>query len=394
MLQREVKLPGNRASEDGKKQSRKLPFFALEFSKALNNCRYNTIRRKYAVKITRVSRLSSVLIVFPCSLVIEMLYRSVNFWLLDITASLLVFISAWYGKITRRSIKLTEASEAYSSAGKENGSGDEMIKWQLGTTLRRLFFYTVYFASMAASVVLFQSHPYFMIFVQHITVIFCILMAFLQWFRPHLALCLGGLFSITWIASASTTFRWVINDLVIALFSLLVSHVHFQNFPSLQMFLWLAVAYDICLVNTLSRGLPSLFSAGGCDTLLCNAFEINNEWELPTIFTFKIGPREGHVFLGAGDIIIGCMVANFSQMFFRSSKYLSGTVLSYALAIALLSRVEEEPYPALVTIVPLCSCQLIVSAILSRKARRLFSFKCLESKETVGGFGRELELLI
>ena len=160
------------------------------------------------------------------------------------------------------------------------------------------------------------------------------------------------------------------------------------------MFLWLAVAYDICLVNTLSRGLPSLFSAGGCDTLLCNAFEINNEWELPTIFTFKIGPREGHVFLGAGDIIIGCMVANFSQMFFRSSKYLSGTVLSYALAIALLSRVEEEPYPALVTIVPLCSCQLIVSAILSRKARRLFSFKCLESKEAVGGFGRELELLI
>lgn len=330
-----------------------------------------------------------------------MLYRFVNFWLLDITASLLVFISAWYGKRTRRRIRNTDIGEDVLSAAKEKELDDEMVggdhESRLGATLRRLVFYTIYFVLMAVSVVLLQSHPYIMISVQHITVIFCILLAFVQWFEPYMALCLGGLFSAIWILSAATTLRWIINDIVIAFFALLVSHVHFQNFPSLQMFLWIAVVYDVCLVKTISQGLPSLFSAGDyCDTVLCKAFEISNAWELPTIFTFKLGPRDGHVYLGAGDIIIGCMVANFSQMFFRSSKYLSGTVLSYALAIALLSRVEDEPYPALVTIVPLCSFQLVVSAILSRKARKLFSFQCLDSAggERGGVLAREIELFI
>lgn len=326
-----------------------------------------------------------------------MLYRFVNFWLLDLTASLLVFISAWYGKMMRRKVKTSDnMSRDAVFAAKEKDLNDEMVESHFYATLGRLFLYTVYFVLMAASVVLFQSHPYIMISVQHITVIFCIMLTFVQWFKPYMAMCFGGLFSIIWIMSAATTFRWVINDIVIALFALLVSHVHFQNFPSLQMFLWIAVVYDVCLVKTISQGLPSLFSTGDyCDTVLCKAFEISDAWELPTIFTFKLGPRDGHVYLGAGDIIIGCMVANFSQMFFRSSKYLSGTVLSYAVAIALLNQVENEPYPALVTIVPLCSFQLVVSAILSRKARRLFSFQCLESGgQRGGGLAREIELLI
>lgn len=311
-----------------------------------------------------------------------MLYRSVNFWLLDITASLLVFISAWYGKKTRRSQNPSEVTgEVPSPAGKDGGPGDQMIKSHLGATFQRLFVYTAYFALMAVSVILLQSYTYLMIFVQHITVIFCILTAFLQWCRPHVAVCVGAVFSITWIASASTTFRWILNDGLIALFSLLVSHVHFKNFPSLQMFLWIALLYDIYLVKTIFKGYPSMFSAGDCKTLLCNALEINNEWELPTIFTFKFGPREGHVFLGAGDIMIGCLVANFSQMFFKSPRYLSGTVLSFALAIALLNWVEDEPYPALLTIVPLCTCQLVVSAFWSHKARKLFSFSRLENGE-------------
>ena len=326
-----------------------------------------------------------------------MLYRFVNFWLLDVTASLLVFISAWYGKMTRRKVQNTDNRGDAVFEGKEKELDDEVVESYFGATLRRLILYTIYFALMAASVVLFQSHPYLMISVQHITVIFSILLSFVQWFKPYMALCLGGLFSIIWIMSAATMLRWVINDIVIALFALLVSHVHFQNFPSLQMFLWIALVYDVCLVRTISQSLPSLFSTGdySCDTVLCKAFEISDAWELPTMFTFKLGPREGHVYLGAGDIIIGCMVANFSQMFFRSSKYLSGTVLSYALAIALLSQVEDEPYPALVTIVPLCSFQLVFSAILSRKARRLFSFQYLESGgERGGGLAREIEILI
>ena len=306
-----------------------------------------------------------------------------------------MFLSAWYGKIVRRKTKSCEISSDAAFAAKEKDLHEVPVESSFCATLARLFLYTIYFVLMAVFVVLFQSHPYIMISVQHITVIFCIMLTFFQWFRSYVALCFGGLFSLIWILSAATTLRWVINDIVIGLFALLVSHVHFQNFPSLQMFLWIAVVYDVCLVKTISRGLPSLFSTGDhCDTVLCKAVEVSDAWELPTIFTFKIGPREGHVYLGAGDIIIGCMVANFSQMFFRSSKYLSGTVLSYAVAIALLSQVGNEPYPALVTIVPLCSFQLVVSAILSRKARRLFSFQCLESGGQRGGLAREIELLI
>ena len=327
-----------------------------------------------------------------------MLYRFVNFWLLDLTASLIVFISAWYGKMTRRRVQNTDDSgDDVFAAAKEKESDDDVVESHCGATLRRLILYTTYFVLMAASVVLFQSHPYVMISVQHITVMLCILLTFGQWFKPYTALCFGGLFSIIWIMSAATKLRWIINDIVIAFFAILVSHVQFQNFPSLQMFLWIAVVYDVCLVKTISRGLPSLFSTGdyNCESVLCKAFEISDAWELPSIFTFKLGPREGHVYLGAGDIIIGCMLANFSQMFFRSSKYLSETVLSYAVAIALLSQVEDDPYPALVTIVPLCSFQLVVSAILCRKARRLFSFQCLETGgERVGGLTREMELLI
>ena len=39
-----------------------------------------------------------------------MFYRFVNFWLMDITASLVVFVSAWYGKIMRRKMNSSEIS--------------------------------------------------------------------------------------------------------------------------------------------------------------------------------------------------------------------------------------------------------------------------------------------
>ena len=79
---------------------------------------------------------------------------------------------------------------------------------------------------------------------------------------------------------------------------------------------------------------------------------------------------------------------------FSSPPTTSGTVCRYALAIALLSRIEEEPYPALVTIVPLCTCQLVLSAFLSRKAKKLFSFTCFDRDRIAGGLGRDIEFVI
>ena len=167
-----------------------------------------------------------------------MLYRSANFLLLDITASLLVFSSALHGKTARRRRQLFSTAKELSSAGKDEVSSDEVTrKSDLMAILFRPFVFSGYFAMMMASISLFKSHPLFMIFVQHIAIVLFIIVAFLQWFKPCLALCLGGLFSIIWLVSAYTTFRWILNDVVVALFSLLVSHVRFQNFPSLQMFL-------------------------------------------------------------------------------------------------------------------------------------------------------------
>ncbi|XP_022801321.1 uncharacterized protein LOC111339006 [Stylophora pistillata] len=318
-------------------------------------------------------------------------YHLVNFWLLDLTASFLVFVSAWYGKISRR--RITDEIGDYPITPvkeKKLAEGAQTAESFCEGSLRLLILYTIYFLTMAASVVLFQWYSFLIIFFQHITVIFCIFVTFYQWLQPRLALFVGGTFSTLWFMSGTTTFRWVLNDIVIAFFGLLVGgNVHFKSFPSLQIFLWLAVVYDVCLVKNVYQGVPSLLSAGqgekNCETVFCKAFEISDAWELPTIFTFKLGLPEEYVYLGAGDIIIGCIVSNFSQMFFRSSKYLSATVLTYAIAIALLSQVGDEPYPALVTIVPLCSFQLVLSAILSNKTKNLFSFKCLESaKEREG----------
>ena len=75
-----------------------------------------------------------------------MLYRSINFWLLDLTASLLVFISAWYGKMTRGRMQLRGERETVSSASKvKPAQSDEVMTWNLGTTLWRLFLYSGYF---------------------------------------------------------------------------------------------------------------------------------------------------------------------------------------------------------------------------------------------------------
>ena len=319
---------------------------------------------------------------------------------MNVFSSLIVFSSAWYGKIKRQKSTAGYAGSVSLAAFKdqeEDGTDKTFFSEScFGDAMSRFLLYIMYFVFMATSVVLLKSHPYVVISMQHFTVIICILTAFFQWVEPRQALFFGGLFCTVWILSAATSLRWVFNNIVIAFLGLLVSGVHFKNFAFLQMFLWMAVIYDVWLLNTLSNGLPSLFSVGHCETVLCQAFEINDAWELPTIFTFKLGPKESYVFLGAGDIIIGCVVSNFSQMFFRTSKYMFGTVLSYTLAIALLKHVGNEPYPALVTIVPLCTLQVIISAFLSSKTRQLFSLKCFEHAELAGSGTamRQFELFV
>ena len=133
--------------------------------------------------------------------------------------------------------------------------------------------------------------------------------------------------------------------------------------------------YDIFLLSRMNRS-PQVFSVSifDCSSLLCKLFEMNNTWELPAVFTVRLGDSTTHVFLGTGDIIIGSIISNFAMSFFRSSKCVLTIVASYSLAIGLLSQVDSNrPYPALVSIVPCCSVALVFCAVLCRKTKSLFS---------------------
>ena len=78
--------------------------------------------------------------------------------------------------------------------------------------------------------------------------------------------------------------------------------------------------------------------------------------------------------------------------FFKSSKCLIGVVASYSTAIGLLSRVENDrPYPALISIVPVCSFALVGCAVVCRKTKRLFA---LNNKDCGDNLRREEDFIV
>ena len=297
-----------------------------------------------------------------------------NFWIMDVTVTAMVLLSAMYGEKTRRNGQSTKAEYPLCDGG-EVGSGKQTDS-SLGMYL---FLNFSYFAAMGFTVVILQYYPSIMICLQHIAVICFIVIAFAQWLPPRCGYAAGVLFSVAWLLSVETTLRWHFNNLIITMFAFLASHVHFRNFAFLQIFLWTALIYDVCLLARMND-TPQAFSVGACSNLLCQLFEMNNAWELPSVFTVRFGETDTHVFLGTGDIVIGAIISNFAMSFFRSARCLVGVVCSYGLAIALLSQVDSnQPYPALLSIVPCCSTALILCAVFCRKTRRLFSLNFKES---------------
>ena len=302
---------------------------------------------------------------------------------MDFAVSCLIFISAKYGENARRA---TNTATSINSLESSNGglklscSEDKGKETGLPTYLLLNF---AYFFAMGLTVTVLQYYPYVMILLQHVAVMSFVLIAFSHWLPKSLGYTVGILFCVLWMCSVQTSYRWLINNIIIGMFALLASHVHFRNFTFLQIFLWTAFVYDVCLLARMNKS-PQLFSVSmfDCGSLLCKLFEMNNTWELPAVFTVRFGDSTTHVFLGTGDIVIGSLISNFAMSFFKSSKCVLATVGSYSLAIGLLSQVDSNrPYPALVSIVPCCTLALVLCAVLSKKTKRLFSMSYCGEQE-------------
>lgn len=301
-----------------------------------------------------------------------------NFWIMDASVCALALISAFYGEKNRRR-DTPSTSRTTIRTEKEllsRASPSSELKEQEMSKPNFLLYLLLnfsYFATMALTVLFLQFYPNVMVALQHFAVISFLILAFTQWIPGKLGYVTGMLFALFWMSSTGTSYRWIINNVIIAMFALLASHVHFRNFAFLQIFLWTAFVYDVCLLAKMNN-VPQLFSIGECSSLLCKLFEMNDAWQLPAVFTVRFGESTTHVFLGTGDIVIGAIISNFSFSFFKCSKCLLWTVSSFGLAIGLLSRIDSNrPYPALVSIVPCCSIALILCAVCSRKTKKLFS---------------------
>lgn len=302
-----------------------------------------------------------------------------NFWIMDISVSALVFFSALYGEKMRRNGQWTSVLKSELTDIQDNSSLENQGKGADLKLPQYLLFNFTYFASMGLTVLVLQYYPSVMIILQHVAVVSFIMIAFAQWLPMKTGYLLGILFGAIWLLSVETQFRWIINNMIIAMFAFLASHVQFRNFAFLQIFLWTALVYDVCLLARMNE-TPQVLSIGECGNLLCQLFEMNSAWELPSVFTVRFGENQTHVFLGTGDIIIGAIVANFAMSFFKSPRCLLGVVASYSIAIAFLSQVDtNRPYPALISIVPMCSVSLVCCAVACKKTKRLFS---LSNKET------------
>lgn len=318
-----------------------------------------------------------------------------NFWIMDASVSALVFLSAIYGEKMRRTGQPAHVSKSFegTKANHQEIPARETPHGQKKELhfVQYLCLNFSYFAAMGLTVVILQYLPSVMIVLQHVAVIGFIVIAFAQWIPFKIGYLLGILFGIVWLFSVRTQFRWIINNLIITMFAFLSSHVQFRNFAFLQIFLWTALVYDVCLLAQMNQA-PQVLSIGECGNLLCKLFEMNSNWELPSMFTVCFGENESYVYLGTGDIIIGSIVANFAMSFFKSSKCLVGVVASYSTAIGLLSRVENDrPYPALISIVPVCSFALVGCAVVCRKTKRLFS---LNNKDCGDDSRREEDFIV
>lgn len=300
-----------------------------------------------------------------------------NFWLMNAFTSCLIFVSALAGDRRQKSKKIDSNLDDNSDYEdlQDGGINRILSRTEIRMNLTRyLLLNFTYFALMALLVVALRHYPTYIVYVQHMAIVGFVMIAFDGWFPPGIAYPLGIAFSVLWFVSGNTAYRWMLNNIIIVIFTLMVGDIRFKNFAVLQIFMWSAFVYDVCVLAGTTNLSPSLFSVGAqnCDTLICHLFRVHDKWQLPSVFTMKFG-KASQVFLGTGDILLGALVVNFSKSFFKSTKYVVAVVLSFSFALGLLSQVDSTPFPALATIVPVCTLTIILCAFLSGQSKQLFT---------------------
>jgi len=257
------------------------------------------------------------------------------------------------------------------------------------TTYSRFFIFNfLYFVFMFILITFLHRYAAVLLVVQHIAVIGVIFLCFMQFGRPTRAIPLALLYAALWLTSIDTPYRWILNNTIVVMCILLTGYIRFKNFIYLQIFMWLAFVYDVYMLSgiNVSNNLQhfQFFSyhenlaavaptvdplIQQCKNLLCHVFNHDNNFKIPTAFSIQFGEEIDHVFIGTGDIMIGAFVANFTFRFFKKTNYMAFTVISFGVSVALLSQISTNaPFPALLTIVPICTLALMVLGLWSNKS--------------------------
>ena len=275
-----------------------------------------------------------------------------------------------------------EDNDTLLSTKKNNNESSSTV-----TTYSRFFIFNfLYFVFMFGLITFLHRYATVLLVVQHIAVVGVIFLCFMQFGRPKRAIPLALIYATVWLTSIDTPYRWILNNTIVVMCILLTGYIRFKNFIYLQIFMWLAFVYDVYMLSGINVSDPLQFLsyhdnvavvtstvaaplAQKCSNLLCHVFNHDNNFKIPTAFSIQFGEEIDHVFIGTGDIMIGAFVANFSFRFFKKTNYMAFTVISYGVSVALLSQVSTNaPFPALLTIVPICTLALMVLGVWSNKS--------------------------
>ena len=310
----------------------------------------------------------------------------INFWVMNVSVTLMVFSSACYAEVFIRNqsnkyrvlyIPATIFDQNIPIVGVINQS-NSMENHRKSFLLWFLFCTILYFLVILASVAIIEIYPKFIVYVQYSTIFGIIYLFILQYIKCQIAIPLSVLYTITWMMSGNTQYRWIINNTIVVMVIIMTGYIEFQSFVYLQVFMWLAFFYDLTLLGDLHaiRGAPELFTYNSihtnvtqnlCSALLCSLQNHNNFYELPTVFAMQLNSNQTSTYIGAGDIIIGAFLANFALLFFQSKAHLAFNVGTFSVAVGFLVKVESTPFPALAIIVPICTMGFLISITFSGK---------------------------
>ena len=303
-----------------------------------------------------------------------------------------VYFPEWFIKNNTKMIRFPEILSVFW-CNENDVNNDEQNRIPYTTFFVYIFTYFVFVFFIISAL---HQYPVIMIFIKHVAVILVIFLFVWKMFKPVRGIPLGIAFTLLWLYSSITPYKWIINDIIVLMCICLCGYVRFRNFVYLQIFMWITFAYDFYLLKSIgnrhefpksfevTEGKSTTFIDEKCLNLLCNFFKENMDFEVPTSFSINLGEYKNYVAIGSGDIMIGSFIANFTFRFFKKTSYMLLSSFAFVVAVSILPIiiVVNIPFPALVTIVPICSVTLVLMALFSNRLSELFNNDGFNSDET------------